>query len=69
MSSKTKQLDPTKMGANAIYTNLCDLYDSLENQTWMSIEQRDTLLNTLAVFIAQYEGVVRWIVGEIEDAE
>lgn len=69
MSFETKQADTSKIGANAIYTNLCDLYDSLENQTWMSIEQRDTLLNTLAVFIAQYEGVVRWIVGEIDDAE
>lgn len=67
MSSETKQLETSKESATGIYEQLCDLYDSLHDQTWMSVEQRDTLLNTLAVFIAQYEGVVRWLVGEIDD--
>ena len=68
MSSDTKE-QTNEVSAYAIYKQLCDIYDSIENQTWLSVEQRDTLLNTLAVFTAQYEGVVRWIVGEIEDAE
>ena len=69
MSSDTKEQHSNEVSAQAIYKQLCDIYDSIEKQNWLSIEQRDTLLNTLAVFTAQYEGVVRWIVGEIEDAE
>lgn len=50
-----------------IYRQMSELYDRIEKQTWMSVEQRDTLLNSLAVIIAQFEGIARWTVGEVTD--
>jgi len=51
-----------------IYEQFSDLYDSIEGSVWMSVEQRDTILNGLAVMIAQYEGIARWNVGEVSEA-
>ena len=54
--------------ANAVklYNKMSDLYDGIERQTWMSVEQRDTMLHALAVIMAQYEGIVRWCIGEVD---
>lgn len=48
----------------SLYKLMDQLYDGIEGQKWMSIEQRDTMLNSLAVFIAQYEAIARWCVGD-----
>jgi len=50
-----------------IYEQFSDLYDSIEGSVWMSVEQRDTILNGLAVMIAQYEGIARWNVGDVSE--
>lgn len=50
--------------ASGIHVSLNRLYDDIELQTWLSIEQRDHLLNQLAILIAQFEGIARWNIGE-----
>lgn len=57
----------TTQSAVRLYEQMSDLYDALERQTWMSVEQRDTMLNNLAIFIAQFEGIARWCVGEVKN--
>lgn len=51
-------------GAIHLHQMMDRLYDEIEFQTWLSIEQRDHLLHQVAVLIAQYEGIARWNIGE-----
>jgi hypothetical protein len=51
--------------AIAVFMLFNEAYRRIESIKWFSVEQREHLLNEMAILIAQYEGMARWTIGEV----